>query len=128
MGMRLALIVSAILALVFGVLFYLVPTQAVASFGVIADQSMQHMTRNYGSALIGLAALAWFARDAPDSVARRAIFLGLFVYFTLGSISIALFQLTGIPNVGGWFPFAFHVPLAIAFGYFLFANRGAPAG
>jgi hypothetical protein len=32
--------------------------------------------------------------------------------------------MTGIPNNSTWFNLAFHVPLALAFGYWVFSKRG----
>lgn len=124
MKLKHLLSITAVLGLLFGLGFVLVPGQVVTMFGTTADKAMQHMARNFGSAMLSLAVLSWAARNAPDSVARRAIILALFVYFTLGSISIVYFQLTGIPNINGWFVLVLHVALGGAFGYYLFAGRG----
>jgi hypothetical protein len=124
MTIKLFLVITAVLGLVFGLGFALLPAQVLSTFGITADQALQHMARNFGSALLAIAAMSWVARNAADSVARRAIILALFIYFTLGSISILLFQLTGIPNNSAWFNLAFHIPLALVFGYFVFSKRG----
>ena len=122
MKLKTLFVITAVISIVFGVGFYLLPAQVVSTFGVTASEAHQHMTRNFGSALVAIGAMSWAAREATDSKARRAIILALFTYFTLGSISILLFQLTGIPNINGWGTFAFHVPLALAFGYYLFTK------
>jgi hypothetical protein len=118
------LVITAVLGLLFGLGFVLLPAPVLSTFGITADQALQHMARNFGSALLAIGAMSWAARNAADSVAKRAIILALFIYFTLGSISILLFQLTGIPNNSAWFNFAFHLPLALVFGYFVFFSRG----
>lgn len=117
--------ITAVVGLLCGLGFVLVPAQLVEMFGTTADKAMQHMARNFGSAILALATMSWAARNTADSVARRAIILALFVFFTLASISIILFQLTGIPNNNGWFSLILLVPLAAAFGYFLVAGRGS---
>ncbi|TFG84838.1 MAG: hypothetical protein E4H20_02045 [Spirochaetales bacterium] len=81
------------------------------------------MNRMFGAALLGMAAMAWLARDVPESKPLRAIVLAIFTYFTLGSISILVFGLQGIANVMVWFSLGFHLPIAIAFGYYFFARR-----
>jgi hypothetical protein len=124
MKIKHVLIVTAVLGLLCGFGFVLFPGQLVAMFGTTADKAMQHMARNFGSAILALAVMSWAARNTADSVARRAIILALFIFFTLGSISIILFQLTGIPNNNGWFALVLLIPLAAAFGYFLFAGQG----
>ncbi len=121
-------IITAVMAFLFGIVFLLMPAKIPASHGVIADAGMKHMAQLFGSGLLALAVLSWAARNTPDSIARRAIVLSLFVYWTLGSISATLFQLTGIPNNSGWSTVAFHVPLAVVFGYFVLKNRGPIEG
>jgi len=94
-----------------------------ATFGVIAGEAHQHTARNFGSAVIGLAVISWVARNAKESLALKAIVIGLFLYFILGSISIISFQLQGKSNIYGWFIIVLHVILAFGFGYHLIMNR-----
>lgn len=124
MKLKTLMMITAFLGLVFGLGFVLLPAQVVSTFGSTANEGMQHMARNFGSAVLAIAAMSWAARNTADSTALRAIILGLFLFFTLGSFSILLFQLTGIPNRNGWFMFAFHLPFALAFGYYLLSRRG----
>ena len=124
MKLKTFLIITAVGAFAFGVGFFLVPAQIPAMHGITADEGMKHMAQNFGSALLALAAISWMARNAPDSIARRAIVLGLFVYWTFGSISTILVQLKGIPNNLNLITIGFHVPLAFVFGYFVIKQRG----
>jgi len=128
MKLKAFLIVTAVSGVLFGAGFFLFPAQIPAMHGVTADEGMKHMAQNFGGALLGIAVMSWAARNSSDSIARRSIVLGLFVLWVLGSISTTLFQLTGIPNNNGWFTVAFHVPLAVVFGYFLLKHRGPIEG
>lgn len=123
MSLKSLLIVSAVLGMLLGIGFFFAPTTVMETFGVVAGEAHQHTARNFGSAVIGLAVISWVARNAQDSVGRRAIVLGLFLYFILGSISIISFQLQGNSNIYGWFIIVLHLILAIGFGYHLFINR-----
>jgi hypothetical protein len=122
MVIKLALATTAVLGLVFGLGYVVAPVQISALFGVAVDPVSQHMARNFGSALLAIAAIAWTARNTTDSVALRGISLGFCIYFTLGAISILLFQGTGLANNLLWFPITFHVLLALFFGYSLVAK------
>ena len=124
MKVKLFLIITAVLAFLFGVGFLFAPAQIPASHGVTADSGMKHMAQFFGSGLLALSVLSWSARNTPDSKARRAIILALFVYWTLGTIVAVLWQLTGIPNASGWSTVVFHAPLAVIFGYFAIKHRG----
>jgi len=117
-------LIAAVFGIVLGLSFFFAPATVMSSFGVSADESHQHTARNFGSAVIGLAVISWIARNTSDSIARRAIVLGLFMYFIFGSISIISFQLQGNSNVYGLFIIGLHVLLTLGFGYYIFENRG----
>ena len=118
-------VISTVFGFVLGLGFYFAPSMMMSSFGVSAGLAHQHTARNFGSAVIALAVISWVARNARDSIARRAIILGLFTYFIFGSISIISFQLQGNANIYGWFIIVLHVLLALAFGYHLLVNRSS---
>jgi hypothetical protein len=56
--------IIAVLALVHGVGFVLVPEQVAASYGMATSVSTILMARLFGAALIGLGLVFWFARAA----------------------------------------------------------------
>jgi len=124
MSLKTLLVITAVIGLMFGLGFALVPAQLLAGFGISTDATGLQMARDFGTALLGLAVMAWFARNAGDSIARRAITLGFCAYFTLAAISEIFWALTGIPNMNVWFIVAMFVILAVAFGYFYFTQRG----
>jgi hypothetical protein len=123
MRIRSLFLISAILGIVLGLGFYFAPEMVMSTFGIDASEAHQHSARNFGSALIGLAVISWAARNSKDSIARRAIVLGLFIYFIFGTISIVSFQLRGGSNIYAWFIIVLHVVLIIGFGYHLKINR-----
>ena len=125
MKLKSLFVISAILGVVLGLGFFFAPSIVMSTFGVTAGEAHQHTARNFGSAVIALAVISWIARDTKDSVARRAIVLGLFMYFMLGSISIISFQLQGNANINGWFIVALHLLLILGFGYHLLINRSS---
>ena len=70
--------------------------------------------RQYGGALLGIAALNWVARNAEASTARNGVFLGNTVGFGLVAIGGLLRQLSGALAIG-WVFVAINALLAIAF-------------
>lgn len=123
MKLKIWMIITAILGWVFGIGYFLLPTQMMASVGIGADKALAHQTQIFGAALIAISFMSWFARNEAESKSRRAILFGLFLYFALGSISIFLFALTGIPNIASWVILAFHLLLALVYAYHLFAKQ-----
>jgi len=70
--------------------------------------------RQYGGALLGIAALNWVARNAELSKARDGIFVGNTVGFGLVAIGGVLRQLSGAVAIG-WLFVLINVLFAISF-------------
>ena len=70
--------------------------------------------RQYGGALLGIATLNWFARNAEPSKARDGIFVGNSVGFGLVAIGGVLRQLSGAVAIG-WLFVLVNVLFAVSF-------------
>ena len=81
--------------------------------------------RLYGASFTDNLVLAWFGRNAEDSLARRAIILDLFVYDTVGFLASLIIQRTGGMNDLGWSIVAIYLFFTIGFGYFLLPHKQA---
>ena len=117
--------IASVLALVFGLAFILVPAQTMALYGGTLDAVGQWIGRYLGSAFLGVAVLTWFARNAPEGGALRAIVLGNFVLSATGLVVAVLDGLYGSGNALVWSTVAIYLFLTLGFGYFQFAK---PAG
>jgi hypothetical protein len=110
---------GAVLALLFGLGFALLTEQVLSIYGVKTDVAGVLAARLFGTTLIGLGVLQWYARNAEDSEARRAIVLALFVLDALGFVVVLLAQLAGTLNGLGWVNVAIYLVLTLGYGYFL---------
>jgi hypothetical protein len=119
MKFKTLMIIKAIVCLGFGPLLLFVPGQLLNLLGTSFGPGAALTAREYGAALIGNLLLAWLARNAEDSVARRAIIWNLFVYDGIALIATLIIQLSGGLNVLGWSIVAVYVFFTIGFGYFL---------
>ena len=114
---------KAVIIVVFGIGFILMPTTIMSVYGVALNPGGAAMTQLLGASFIVLSILLWFARNAPSSdVALRAIVLGVFIGDTIGFIVALLAQLSGIFNALGWMTVALYLLLALGFGYFQFVK------
>ena len=73
--------------------------------------------------MVGNLLLTWYARDAGESKARRAIILHLFIYDAIGFVVTLVNVLNGTLNWLGWGIVAVYLFFTIGFGYFWFANK-----
>lgn len=123
MKLRALMVINAILAGVFGISFVLAPGYTLSQYGHTANAPLEYLGQLVGASLIAFAILTWSARNTPDSEARRAILLALFIGDAIGFIVALIAQLGGVDNELGWSTVVIYLLLALGFGYFRFAKR-----
>jgi hypothetical protein len=119
------MIINAIIALVYGVAFVIIPGQFQSLHGLSPDEPLKFTGQLLGGALIGLALLTWKARNAEDSDARKAIVLALFVVCVIGFIVTLIGQLNNVLNQLGWSAVVIYLFLALGWGYFQFSKSAS---
>jgi MFS family permease len=117
------MIVNAIVAAVFGLGFVFAPGQVTSLYSPEVGVTLRYVAQLFGAALLGFAVLTWVARNAPDSEARRAILLALFVGDGVGFLLALVGQLGGVVNALGWSTVLIYLLLALGFGYFGFVAK-----
>jgi hypothetical protein len=119
------LVVKAIISLVFGIGFVLMPVIVWSIYGVTVDSVGLLATRFFAALLIGVGLICWLTRNA-DSNALKSITLSLFIADTIGFIVALAGQLSGIMNALGWIIVAIWLLLALGLGYFRFLKPSTP--
>lgn len=117
------LLVSAVIALIFGVGLVVVTGSLLAVYGMTVDRTGTVVAQLFGSLLLAFAVLNWFARNVTDPDARRAVILGNLTGNAVGFVVILLGQLSGIANQLGWSNVAIYALLALAWLYVQFIQR-----
>jgi len=125
MKLNTLMIITAVLAATFGLAFLFVPGQVFSLYGVKETASLIYMGQLFGVDLVTFAILAWLAKNAAESEARKAIVLALFIGFAVGFVFALLGQLKNVVNVLGWFTVVRYLLLAIGFGYFYFRKSAS---
>jgi hypothetical protein len=115
-------VINAIVAAVFGVAFLLVPNQVGSLYGVEVNEILIYVVRLLGAELIAIAGVTWLARNADDSVARKAIVLSLFVGNAIGFVVTLIGQINNVVAAVGWGNVAIYLLLALGYGYFQFVK------
>jgi len=105
--------IHAIVPLVYGICFELVPSLLLSTYGVTQDPSSILMGRYFGVALIAIGLVCWFARVVTDTTARRAIVLGLLISNIIGVIVSVQGTLSGVMNSVGWTAVGIYVLLTL---------------
>ena len=124
MSIKTLMIINAIVAIVFGVVFVIIPAQVFSMYGFGGESNIQliYMGQLFGTSLIGFGLLTWTARNASDSEARKAIVFALFLSDVIGFVVALIAQLNNVVNSLGWSTVAIYLLLGLGFGYFLFSK------
>jgi len=125
MNLKSLFIFNAIATIIFGVASVLTPQVIVSLYGATLNPAGMLMMQYGGAWLIGIGLLAWFARNAADSEARRAIVLAYLICYSIAFIVALLAQLDAVLNSFGWGTVALNLLLAVGYGYFQFVKPRA---
>lgn len=112
--------INAVVTAVFGTAFLFVPGQIVSMYGLQGTPALNYLGQLSGSSLISVAVLAWRARGAVESDARRAIVLSLFILYGIGFILSLIAVLRDVIGTLGWSSVALNLLFTLGFGYFHF--------
>ena len=118
--MKLATLLSltGVLAAAFGLAFLLVPVPVLSLYGVHLEPNGAWLARYLGAALLSFGLLAWFARQATDARALRAIVLGYLAFSASSLVLAVLHALSGLTNALAWSTALIYLLLTLGFGYF----------
>lgn len=109
--------IMALLSLIWGAGFILVPTFFWSLYGLALDAGGVYMSRQLGVVFFMLGLILWLARNEHSLVALRAITTGLFVGNTLGFGVALIGQFSARISALGWVGIAAYFLLALGFGY-----------
>ena len=123
MKFKTLMVIKAVVCVGFGPLLLFWPGPLLTLLGSSFGPGAAITAREYGAALLGNFMLTWFARNADESVARRAIIWDLFVYDAIALVAMLLIQISGGMNLLGWGIVAIYLFFAVGFGSFLLPGR-----
>lgn len=129
MNFRQWTIFKAIVCLVVGVLFVLVPQLLLVMWGVVPGGEpvgMYFMARLYGAMFISMGLVLWFAGELKDDDARRVLALPVVAGDAIGFVVALSGQIAGTMNALGWLVVGVYLLLTLGFGYHAFARRAMP--
>lgn len=118
------MLLTAIVGVVYGLGFLLLPAQTLQFYGVSTNAAGLFLARFFGGSTVGFAILTWSARHGEDGRTQQPITLALFVSFAIGSVLAIWAQLTGLMNALGWIGVVLFPLFALGYGYFQFMHPG----
>jgi hypothetical protein len=117
--MKTLFLVSMIVEAIFGIGFIFIPGPLMAPMGVTLDETSATFARMFGTAIVSMPVLIFFAlKSASPEFKRGAVYL-LFTYMFASTIILLITELKGLMNAMGWSIVVLHLVLLIWSGYFL---------
>jgi hypothetical protein len=102
MSAKLFLTIAAVLGILYGLAFVFIPSQIAPIYGVPIDPHTSLETQFFGSALIGLGVVFWFARDFRDWDAVKGVLIATVVGSIVGGGVNLLGTFQGLINGMAW--------------------------
>lgn len=120
---RLLFTSSAVIMMLYGLLWLVIPTVGLVLHGhdVTTNDLASTIARFWGSAFVGLAVLLWLARlGQSDSIGVRAIVYGGFVVAVTGLFAAIMDVLYASPNAMIWLSIALYAIFSVWYGIVAF--------
>ena len=122
MSYKVLFVLNALVALVFGVAFLVVPTRALEFFGTETYASTVLMTQFFGTGLIMAGLLLWSVRDVADAKIQRGLGWAQFISLVVGLVVnvIGISPASGVIRLNGWITILVYVVLALFYAFMIF--------
>ena len=122
MSYKFLFVLNALVVLAFGVAFLATPDIVLQFFGVTEQYaSTMWASRFYGSAMVALGLVLWFAKDV-DEGAQKGMGWGLLISMIIGLVvSIAAtVSSTAVLRSNSWIPIVIYVLLGLGYAFMIF--------
>jgi hypothetical protein len=113
------IIIMALLSLIWGAGFILMPSFFWSLYGLALDAGGVYMSRQLGVVFFMLGLILWLARKEQSPVVLLAMTIGLFSGNVLGFVVALIGQFSAGISMLGWVGIASYFLLAFGFGYYL---------
>jgi len=109
-----------VVELIFALGFIVAPGTLFGTFGVEPSPFATALARMFGSALLAICTLLWYARKSKSTDLQTAALRSMFLYWLASSVFLVMAQLAGIFNAMGWATIVMHVGFMIWYGTYAF--------
>lgn len=120
MSYKVLFLLNALVAVLLGVVFLFVPGRALDFFKADSYAATVLIARFFGSAMIALGLVVWFAKDA-DATVQKGIGWVLFISAILGLVvNVMGISSSSVIRSNGWITAIVYVIFALLYGYMIF--------
>jgi len=117
--MKTLFLVSMIVEAIFGIGFIFIPGPLMGPMGVTLDETSATFARMFGTAILSMPVLLFFARKSANFEFKRGAVYLLFTYMSASTIILLITEIKGLMNAIGWSIVILHLVFLIWAGYYL---------
>jgi hypothetical protein len=103
---------------IFGLGFLFLPSLLMSPMGVTLDETSLSFARMFGSLIISIPFLMFFARKSANLDFKKGVIYCASVYLFISTIILLINQVKGLMNSMGWAIVLLHFVLLVWFGYY----------
>ena len=127
MNFRIMFLVTAIIALVLGLAFLIAPGRVLGQFGVDEYAATKLIAQFFGTAMLALGLLLWFAKDIHEAILQKGMGIALLAGAAAGVVISVSGIMAGVMRSNGWIAVLIYVVLGLAYAYLVFLRPRAEA-
>lgn len=120
MSYKILFVLNALVALVFGLAFLVVPTMALKQFEVDEYASTKLILQFFGTGLLTIGLLAWFAKNVSDDGIQKGMGIAMLVGSLAGLVMSVVGAANGLVRNFSWLPMVIYGVFALGYGFMLF--------
>jgi hypothetical protein len=127
MNFRIMFLINALIAALLGLGFLVVPDRILSQFGVDGYAATKLAAQYFGTAMLALGLLLWFAKDVSEENLQKGIAIALMVGAAAGLIITVVGTTSNILRSSGWIAMLVYLLFGLAYAYLVFMKPRAEA-
>jgi hypothetical protein len=122
MSYKFLFVLNALVAVALGAVFLIVPDRALGFFETETYAATLLVARFFGSALLALGLVLWFAKDSAEESVQKGMAIALLISAVLGLIVnvIGISPASGVIRANGWITIIVYVLFALGYAFMIF--------
>lgn len=120
MNYRIMFLINAFIAVLLGLAFLAMPSRVLGQFGVDEYAATKLISQFFGTALLGLGLLLWFAKDVTETNLQKGMGAALLVGAAAGLVITVMGTTAGILRANWWMAMMVYALLGLAYAYLVF--------
>lgn len=119
MSYKILFVLNALVVLVFGIGYLVVPVQVLGFFRTETTVPVQVVSRFFGSAMLALGLVLWFAKDIADAGIQTKIGYAM-LFSTIVGLVLAIYGSTLVIRANSWIPILLYTLFGVGYAFMIF--------